>query len=134
MKNLPLTVYPPLARKAKIFYDSAKLTNEIVNRTAGSYEVSYYLLSHAIELSIKACVEAFTNQKPSRGHRLLPLVEKYKKVLKLTNTDLAVAYDLDRLNTGRGGLRYPNKYKGDFYPHIFADGLETVEHLLERFE
>ena len=136
MKNLPLEYYEqfPFARKAVIFLRSAKKSNEITNTDVGSWEVSYYLLSHAVELSMKAVARKETGEEPLRLHDKQKLAYKYLDICKFKNHELGVIKRLKNLNNGPGGLRYDNKIKGEFYPFDFRDGVKIVERLLEYFE
>ena len=133
MKNLPLDFYPPLARKSVIFYHLAELANEPVNRRMGSWEASYYLLSHSVELAIKAVYELKTGKNPSYGHKLVPLAKRYKEQCRFSNEEIKILQELDRLNQGHG-LRYPNTPEAEFLPSTFSGGMKITERLLVNFE
>lgn len=134
MKSLPVDYYPPLARKALIFLNAAKMTSEIINRNEGSYEVSYYLLSHSVELSMKAVIEKHTGTDAPQGHDIEELAEMYKKICGTSEAEMKTIRKLKALNEGRGGLRYPNTPKGKFLPSTFKNGVLIVERLLKTFE
>jgi len=134
MKNLPLEHYHSFARKAVIFLNAAKTTNEIKNRRVGSEEVAYYLLSHAVELSIKAVAFKETGQEPLRIHDKEELAEQYKKECNFSEIEIEIIKKLKNLNEGPGGLRYDNNPVGSFLPSTFNGGVLIVERLLEKFE
>ncbi len=131
MKNLPLEHYPPLARKAVIFLNGAKTLNEITNSRVGSWEASYYLLSHAFELAIKAVLKKETGQEPLYTHDKELLAGKYGK---FSDEELKTIKELKLLNNGAGGLRYDNEPQTEFLPSTFKNGVKIVERLLEKFE
>lgn len=133
MKNLPLEHYPPLARKAVIFLRAAKTANEITNRRVGSEEVSYYLLSHAVELSIKAIAQKDTGRFPMT-HDKQELAEQFKDECGFSQNEIETIIKLKNLNQGPGGLRYDNNPQGHFLPSTFKSGVKIVERLLEKFE
>lgn len=134
MKNLPLEHYPPLARKAVIFLNAAKNANEITNRRVGSEEVSFYLLSHAVELSIKALAIERTGEAPMRIHDKETLAIKYREVCGFSEEEIHTIRRLKDLNDGPGGLRYDNTPRGQFLPSTFNNGVKIVERLLQEFE
>ena len=134
MKNLPLDKYPPLARKAIIFLTAAKATNEIKNRRVGSEEVSFYLLSHSVELSIKAVAYKITGVQPIWSHDKEELAERYRRECSFSVDEIETVKALKNLNDGPGGLRYDNQPIGQFLPSIFDKGVKIVERLLEKFE
>ena len=136
MKHLPLEHYEqwPFARKAVVFINAAKTLYEPQNRNWDSWEVSYYLISHAIELSIKAVAHLKTGDSPF-GHDKQRLSEKYKDECGFPEDELAVIKQLKLLNNGRGGLRYDNQIKAEFLPSTFNDALAIVERLIsENFQ
>lgn len=132
MKNLPLEHYEqwPFARKAVIFLVAAKTSNEIVNRTAGSHEVSYYLLSHSVELAIKAVAQHKTGSPPPYMHDKEELSEMFKDECAFTDDELATIKELKELNNGSGGLRYDNEVHGEFLPFTFNRSVAIVERLI----
>lgn len=136
MKNLPLDHYSqwPFARKAVIFLKAAKTSNEIINRDVGSWEVSYYLLSHAVELAIKAVAAKETGMSPERTHDKEELALRYMRECHFTDSELTIIRELKGLNNGSGGLRYDNEPQGEFLPSTFSGGIKIVERLLETFE
>lgn len=134
MKKLPLNHYTPLARKAVIFLRAAITTDKITNRTNGFYEVSFYLLSHAIELSIKAVAQKETGNSPSRIHDKEDLAEQYKNECGFSNEEIKTIIKLKNLNNGPGGLRYDNNPRGQFLPSTFKSGIKIVERLLKKFD
>ncbi len=134
MKNLPLEHYPPLARKAVIFLNGAKTLYEIPNRLMGSWEASYYLLSHALELSIKAVVLKETGKRPPFIHDKEILAGKYKAECGFSDEEVNTIIKLKQLNNGLGGLRYDNEPQGQFLPSTFQNGVKIVERLLEKFQ
>jgi HEPN domain-containing protein len=133
MKNVPLEHYPPLARKAVIFLKAAINAYEITNRTVGSEEVSYYLLSHAVELSIKAVALKENGEPPLRIHDKQELAEQYRDVCGFSDEEMRTIIQLKKLNDGPGGLRYDNQPIGQFLPSIFKEGGKIVERLLDKF-
>jgi HEPN domain-containing protein len=134
MKNLLLEQYPPLARKAAIFLNGAKVLNGITNRQVGFWEVSYYLLSHALELSIKTIALKETGKRPLRIHDKEILAGKYRKECGFSDEEISAIIELKLLNNGSGGLRYDNIPVGHFLPSTFNRGVKIVERLLEKFE
>lgn len=134
MKNLPLENYPPLARKAVIFYRASQNSHEITNRTVGSEEVSYYLLSHALELAIKAVVFHKIEEEATWIHDKDELANKYQHICKFSKKEREVIHELKELNNGPGGLRYANEPQAEFLPSTFHDGSNIVERLLKEFE
>ncbi len=134
MKNLPLELYPSLARKAVIFLNGAKSLDEATSRRVGSWEASYYLLSHALELSIKAVVLKETGKKPSRIHDKEVLAGKYRTECGFSDDEVNMIIKLKLLNNGPGGLRYDNIPQDKFLPSTFHSGVKIVERLLEKFE
>jgi HEPN domain-containing protein len=136
MKQLPLEYYEkfPFARKALLFLNAAKTANEISNRQEGSWEVSFYLLSHAVELSIKAVAYYKTQIEPSWGHDKVELAERYRIECDFSEDELITISTLKDLNNGPGGLRYDNDIIGKFYPSDFNKGVGIIERLLTCFE
>lgn len=136
MKNLALEYYAqfPFARKAIIFLEAAKTAYEIRNRTVGSHEVSFYLLSHSIELSIKAVAKRETGYAPPWIHDKQKLAEEYKNECGFSNEEVEIIMKLKALNDGPGGLRYENNPRGQFLPSTFKSGVKIVERLLETFK
>jgi len=134
MRKIPLKNYPPFARKAIIFLGAAKTTNEATNRAVGSEEVSFYLLSHAIELSIKVVAQKATGRPPPRIHDKEDLAEQFKKECGFSQNEITTIIKLKNLNDGPGGLRYDNQPVGKFLPATFKKGVGIVERLLEKFE
>jgi|SRR5437660_6036953 len=132
MKNLPLEYYPQLAKKALIFLRAAQTTYEISNRTVGFEDVSYYLLSHTIELSIKAVAEK-AGRSISWTHDKEELAQQYQQECDFTEEELSTIRELKLLNNGPGGLRYDNTPIGNFLPSTFSDGVKIAERLLEKF-
>ncbi len=132
MKNLPLEHYEkwPFARKAVIFLSAAKSSNEITNRTVGSHEVSFYLLSHAVELIIKAVAQLKTGSPPPFTHDKEELSEMFKVECGFSVEELATIKELRELNNGSGGLRYENEVHGEFLPLTFNHGVTIVERLI----
>src|SRR3989338_4148450 len=100
MKNLPLEYYAqfPFARKAIIFLKAAKTAYEIPNRTIGSHEVSFYLLSHSVELSIKAVAQQSAGDAPLRIHDKEVLAEKYKDECNFSDEEIEAVIKLKELN------------------------------------
>ncbi len=137
MKNFPLEYYEkwPFARKAVIFLAAAKTSNEVTNRTAGSHEVSYYLLSHAVELTIKAVAQFKTGIAPPFSHDKEELSEMFRDECGFSEEELATIKELKELNNGSGGLRYDNEVRGEFLPFTFNKGVAIVERLItESFQ
>jgi HEPN domain-containing protein len=134
MKNLPLEHYPPLARKAIIFLNSAKSAYEIPNRRVGSEEAYYYQLSQAVELSIKALVKKETGKAAPRTHDKQELAEQYQGICGFSGNEIDTIVKLKQLNNGPGGLRYDNEPIGEFIPSTFQNGVKIVERLLQKFE
>lgn len=132
MKNLPLEHYAawPFARKALIFLQAAKSADEITNRNVGSHEVSYYLLSHSVELVIKAVAQLKTGSPPPRIHDKQELSEQFRTECEFTDEEMETIKKLKELNNGQGGLRYENEPHGEFLPSVFNDGVTIVERLL----
>jgi HEPN domain-containing protein len=136
MKNYPLDYYKdyPFARKTIIFLNAAKTLNEPENTSIGSWEASYYLISHSIELAIKAVAVKKTGSAPF-GHDKQELSEQFKKECNFTDSELEVIKQLKSLNNGRGGLRYDNQIKSEFLPSYFDDAVAIVERLVaENFQ
>ncbi len=136
MKNLPLDHYKqwPFARKAVIFLNAAKTLDEPQNRNWDNWEVSYYLISHAIELSIKAVARLKTGASPYT-HDKQELSETYREECGFSDEELETIKQLKLLNNGRGGLRYDNQIKAEFLPSYFNDAVNIVERLItENFQ
>lgn len=137
MKNLPLDHYSrwPFARKAVIFLSAARNANEPANRMVGSHEVSYYLLSHAVELIIKAVAQLKTGAPPPRIHDKQELSEMFKDECGFSDSELRTIKELKELNNGAGGLRYENEPHGELLPQTFDRGVAIVERLvIENFQ
>lgn len=137
MKSLPLEHYEqwPFARKAIIFLGAAKTANEITNRTVGSHEVAYYLISHAVELSIKAVAQHKTGSPPPFIHDKQELSERFQAECEFGTKELATIKQLKELNSGSGGLRYENEPVGEFLPSTFNESVAIVERLItESFQ
>jgi HEPN domain-containing protein len=134
MKNLPLEHYGqwPFARKAVIFLGAAKTANEITNRTVGSHEVAYYLISHAVELSIKAVAQHKTGNPPPFIHDKEELSEMFQAECEFNPGELATIKLLKELNNGSGGLRYENEPVGEFLPSTFNEAVAIVERLISK--
>lgn len=132
MKNFPLEYYEqwPFARKTVIFLAAAKTSNETTNRNTGSHEVSYYLLSHSVELAIKAVAQFKTGNPPRYTHDKQELSETYKDECAFSDDELETIKELKELNNGSGGLRYENQPNGEFLPLTFNKGVAIVERLI----
>ena len=136
MLNLPPEHYGQWThvRKAVAFLSAAKLVDEQENRTVDSWEVSYYLLSHAVELIIKGVAEMKTGER-AWGHDKEELSVKYRKVCTFSDEEMKIIKDLKELNNGQGGLRYENQINGEFLPSTFEGGVKIVERLIvENFQ
>lgn len=136
MLNLPPEHYGQWThvRKAVAFLNAAKLVDEVQNRTSDSWEVSYYLLSHAVELIIKGVAEAKTGET-AWGHDKEQLSEKYRSECGFSDEEMQIIKDLKELNNGQGGLRYENQVNGEFLPSVFDGGVNIVERLIvENFQ
>jgi HEPN domain-containing protein len=136
MKNFHLDYYVdyPFARKAIIFLNAAKTLYEPQNRSWDSWEVAYYLISHSIELSIKAVAVKETGNAPF-GHDKQELSEQYQKECNFSAEDLENIKQLKLLNNGKGGLRYDNEIQAEFLPSTFLSAVEIVERLIsENFQ
>jgi len=136
MKNFHLDYYVdhPFARKAIIFLNAAKTLYEPQNRFWDSWEVSYYLISHSIELSIKAVAFTKTGSAPF-GHDKQELSEQFREECGFTDEELEIIKQLKLLNNGKGGLRYDNQIKSEFLPSYFNDAVMIVERLIsENFQ
>lgn len=133
MKNFHLDYYAdyPFARKAIIFLAAAKTLQEPQNRSWDSWEVSYYLISHSIELSIKAVIFKKTSSAP-QGHDTQELAEQYRKECGFSDGELETIKHLALLNNGKGGLRYDNQIKAEFLPSYFSDAILIVERLISQ--
>lgn len=131
MKNPLPEYYPPLARKAVIFLNAAKSAYEVTNRRVGSEEVSFYLLSHAVELSIKALLK-YTEKSPKPTHDIEKLAKT--KICGFSEEEMTIIRKLKQLNDGPGGLRYDNTPRGQFLPSTFENGVKIVEKLIEKFK
>lgn len=136
MLSLPPSHYDqwPLARRALAYLRGASTVSEARNRTIDFWLVSYYLLSHAIELSIKAVVAKVDGDSP-RGHNISRLARQYRQQCNFSNEELRVIDELSVLNNGPGGLRYDNPVVGEFLPFTFHNGVTIVERLfIENFQ
>jgi HEPN domain-containing protein len=96
----------------------------------GSWEVSYYLLSHALELSIKAVAQSKTGKEPARIHDKEELADRYRAECQFNERELDIVRRLKELNNGPGGLRYENDAQGKFLPSVFESGVAIIERLL----
>lgn len=93
-------------------------------------DVSFYLLSHAFELGVKAIAAAtLPSEKIEYTHDKRDLATKYWEVCSFSHQDIEVASKLRDLNNGSGGLRYPNQVVGAFDPNLFDDGAALIEQL-----
>ena len=108
--------------------------DEPTNKRVGSWEVSFYLLSHAVELAIKAVAFKETGQYAQRIHDKEELAQQYRIECGFTEPEIETIIKLKELNEGPGGLRYDNHPKGQFLPSTFKKGVKIVERLLEEFE
>ena len=136
MKNFHLDYYVdyPFARKAIIFLNAAKTLYEPQNRACDSWEVAYYLISHSIELSIKAVAVKKTGKAPF-GHDKVELSEQFREDCSFSDEELQTIKQLKLLNNGKGGLRYDNQRKYEFLPNYFNDAVKIIERLIsENFQ
>jgi HEPN domain-containing protein len=133
MLNLPPEHYAQWThvRKAVAFLAAAKVVDDVQNRTSDSWEVSYYLLSHAVELIIKGVAELKTGET-AWGHDKQQLSEEYRTQCGFSDEEMKTIKDLKELNNGQGGLRYENEVNGEFLPSVFAGGVRIVERLIEE--
>lgn len=133
MLNLPSQHYDryPYARRALSFLKGAQTTYEPTNRYIDFWVVSYYLLSHSVELSIKAVIKKKL-ELDTRGHNIISLARRYTQECNFSQDELAVINQLANLNSGSGGLRYDNIVEGDFLPFTFRDGVKIIERLFEE--
>jgi HEPN domain-containing protein len=134
MKQLPKDHYNqwPFVRKSLAFLEAAKLLDDPQNRSIDSWEVSYYSLSHSVELIIKGVAQLKTGQEPPREHDKQHLSEMFRKECGFSDDEMETIRQLKELNNGPGGLRYDNQAKGDFLPSTFAEGVQIVERLIEE--
>lgn len=132
MIYIPPSSYPPLASKALIFLKAAAILRKPKNRVTGLWEASYYLLSHSLELAIKAVVQEATGEQVERIHNIDVLADKYKEVCLLTEADMQTINQFSLLNSGPGGLRYDNLPLTNFLPSTFKKGEEIIEKLLNK--
>ena len=124
----------PYARRSLLFLQAAKSIYSDDSRAPGSDEVMFYLLSHAIELIIKAIALHKSGSVPPYIHDKQELSEMYREECSFTDKEMEVILRLKELNNGSGGLRYDNQPIGDFSPNIFSDGVLIVERLLNSIK
>ena len=77
---------------------------KLLIRRDGSEEASYYQLSQAIELSIKALVKR-NWEAPPRIHDKQELAEQYRDIGGFSDSEMDTIIKLKLLNNGPGGLR-----------------------------
>jgi len=131
MKKFPLDFYSknPFVRKAIIFLQASKTLDEPTNRSWDNWEASYYLLSHSVELAIKAVAVLKTGDAP-HIHDKQELSEQFKNECSFSDDEMNTIRQLKELNNGPGGLRYDNKVMAEFLPSTFNDGVKIVERLV----
>ena len=92
------------------------------------------MLSHSVELSIKAVAQQSSGDAPLWIHDKQVLAEQYKAECSFSDEEIENIIKLKELNDGPGGLRYENSPRGQFLPSTFKLGVKIVERLLEKFE
>ena len=97
-------------------------------------EVDYYLLSHSVELAIKAVAQLKSGLEPEWGHDKVELADRYQDECNFTDSERETITKLRDLNNGPGGLRYDNQPIGSFLPFTFENGTKIIERLLGEFE
>lgn len=134
MKHLPKDYYDqwPYVRKAVAFLEAAKVVDEPQNRNIDSWEVSFYLLSHSVELVIKGVAQLKTGKRPPIEHDKQHLSEMFRDECGFSDDEMETIRQLKGLNNGPGGLRYDNQVNGDFLPSTFTEGVQIVERLIEE--
>jgi len=133
MLNLPEEHYDkyPHAYRALLFLKGAQEAFEPTNRYIGFWIISFYLLSHSIELSIKAVIKLRLDEDVG-GHDIADLAERYNHVCNFSEDELRTIGEFNDLNNGPGGLRYDNDAQVNFFPFTFRDGVKIVERLFKE--
>lgn len=111
---------------AKLYLDGAETLHEIKNRNPHYWIACFYLLSHSLELALKA----YLTLENVKGHKLKLLAKKFNKKSnsKITDEEMLKISELVKLNKGQGGLRYDNKIQDNFFPSTF----QTISSLIKR--
>jgi len=71
--------------------------DKIINRSGGSAEASYYQLSQAVELSIKALVKKETGKAPPMIHDKQELAEQYQNICGFSDGEMNTIIKLKQL-------------------------------------
>lgn len=132
IRSIPSNRLNRLARKAQLFALTAEKLHEDRDNINDSEEVAYYLISHAIELSIKSIAKRETGNYP-RIHDKIELAERFKNLCNFTQDEILTIQIIKDLNNGVGGLRYDNPPIGEFRPEYFNNAIKVIERLLNTF-
>lgn len=134
MKNYHPGVYKQKVSLALAFYLAAIELYDPKNRNFKFYIPSYYLMGHAMELLLKGVWE-YENDAiwTQRSHRLTKVYSLIKD-LKLSREDERLLEDYDKLNDGRGGLRYDNEPKKEFFPTLFDGEVELFQKVITHIQ
>ncbi len=115
-------------RWSVVYLTGAETLYKIENRRIGSWIPAYYLLTHSLELILKAKILA----KIANNHDVQKLAKMFdSSETKLTDDEKKQILELSKLNIGPGGLRYDNKTEGVFSPKIFVIISDLIKKLLK---
>lgn len=64
------------------------------------------------------------------GHDKQELTEQFRKKCGFSDEEMEIIRQLKLLNNGKGGLRYDNQIKSEFFPSYFNDAIIIVERLI----
>lgn len=131
MEGITIVTAQQLRERSLAFLRAAERLHEIVNRFVGGWFPTYYLLTHALELGMKARILEQTCQLET-GHNLMRLICGHPDLFDFDEADLTAIKQLMDLNSGPGGLRYPNDIQGDFLPSVFDSCTNITRQLIRE--
>ncbi len=119
---------------AQVYFQAASTLYEIQNRKTASYIPAYYLLYHALELTLKMLIKESGHNSPEnhRSHSVTNLIREYSQVFHFDTHELQAVHSLEDLNEGKGQLRYPRDILKEFYPSIFSDVANLIQHVFDE--
>lgn len=134
MLNIPPDVYRPNINLAIYYYLGAKELYTPQNRNPGFWIPAYYLISHALELCFKGYWEYENDADWIDNTHVLSVINSRITNLNLSATQVELLAEIDRLNSGRGGLRYHNNPNAEFLPNTFNGAVALFEHTVESIQ